>query len=85
MADNHIITAIHPFDLKQKISVYKNGSHTETIECRFEDIESAIMTLSSKYNINTVYIVGENIFYNGKIRDNLMTKYANNNLEIIIK
>ena len=85
MASNHIITAVHPFDLKQKISVYENGSHTETIECRFEDIESAIASLSSKYNIDTIYLVGENIFYNQKIKENLMTKYANNNFEIIIK
>ena len=82
MDKNYIIVNIRPFVFKQNISVYQDGNCIRTIKCKLNDIGKIITTLSDMYNINKVNLVEKGDVYSPKIRDNLLSQYADKNLEI---
>lgn len=82
MDKNHIIVEIHPFIFKQDISVYQDGNCVRTVKCKLNDIGSMIRTLSDIYHINKINLVEKGDAYSLKIRDNLLSQYADKNFEI---
>ena len=81
---DYIVANIHPFLFKQEVSVYQDGNCIKTIKCKLDDIEKTIVTLSDVYKINKINLVEKNEVYCLKIRDNLLTQYANKNLDIVM-
>ena len=77
-----IIINIRPFVFKQNISVYQDGNCIRTIKCKLDDIENTVRTLSDIYNINKINLVEKSDTYSLKIRDSLLSKYADKNFEI---
>ena len=77
-----IIINIRPFVFKQNISVYQDGNCIRTVKCKFDDIGSMVRTLSDMYHINKINLVEKGDTYSLKIRDSLLSKYADKNFEI---
>ena len=77
-----IIINIRPFVFKQQIAVYQDGNCIRTIKCKLDDIENTVRTLSDIYNINKINLVEKSDTYSLKIRDSLLSKYADKNFEI---
>ena len=79
-----IIINIRPFVFKQNISVYQDGNCIRTVKCKLNDIGSMVRTLSDMYHINKINLVEKGDAYSLKIRDNLLSQYADKNFEIIM-
>ena len=77
-----IVINIRPFVFKQNISVYQDGNCIRTVKCKLDDIGSMVRTLSDIYHINKINLVEKGDTYSLKIRDNLLSKYADKNFEI---
>ena len=82
MDKNYIIVNIRPFVFKQQIAVYQDGNCIRTVKCKLDDIGSMIRTLSDMYHINKINLVEKGDAYSLKIRDNLLSQYADKNFEI---
>ena len=82
MDKNCIIANIRPFVFKQNVSVYQDGNCIRTVKCKLGDMGKIISTLSDMYHINKVNLVEKGDVYSLKIRDNLLSQYADKNLEI---
>ena len=79
-----IAVNIRPFVLKQDIFVYQDRTCIRTVKCKIDDIEKIITLLSDKYNINKINLIEPTSMYSSKIKENLLTQYADKNLEITI-
>lgn len=84
MAKNHIVTTIHPFVMEQEVSVYQNGECSKSVNCTLNELADVIIGLSKEFNIKTVDLAGSNQLFSLKTKDDLMSKYAENDLEIIV-
>lgn len=82
--NKHIVCCIHPFIINQEVDVYQNGKCIKTVNCTLDTLESTLIELGVKYNINIIDIKGGQL-YALKIKENLeMNKYANNKFEVNI-
>lgn len=84
MKNDHIVARIHPFVMQQEVDVYQNGECSKSIKCTLNELADVIMGLSKEFNIKTVDIAGSNQLFSLKTKDDLMSKYAENDLEIIV-
>ena len=84
MGKNFIMAYIQPFILKQKVSVYKDGKCIETIKCRFDELEDTIMGFVKGYGLKKINLAGQNPAYSIKIKDRLISKYTDKELDIDI-
>jgi len=53
---------IEPFDLKQKIDIYKNERIVNTVECTLDELEKVIYNLCKENSIEDVMINGNTLF-----------------------
>jgi len=82
MKKKFIVTSIHPFVLKQEVSVYEDNKCIKSIMCNLDDIENTIETFVKEYDIDTINI--QNKEYGTKIKDHLVSKYTDKSLNINI-
>ena len=73
----------HPFVMKQKIEVYKEGECVETLESNFDNIENLCYELCKEYDINQVNLIGNKMF-NMKIKKDMNTKYSDSDIIITL-
>ena len=81
---DYIIASIRPFVMNQEVSVYLNGNCFKTINCTIDDIEKTISTLANEYNIKHIDLIEKAGMYSTKIKDRLITQYADKNFDISI-
>lgn len=53
---------IEPFDLKQKIDIYKNERIVDTVECTLDELEKVVYNLCKENSIEDVMINGNTLF-----------------------
>ena len=81
---DYIIASIKPFVMQQEVSVYLNGNCFKTINCTIDDIEKTISTLANEYNIKHIDLIEKSNMYSARIKDNLITQYADKGFDIAI-
>ena len=84
-----LTTYIKPFDVTQTIYVMTNEYDTEEIRVtNLNDLANTVVQLLAEYNLDRIEINGPEQFCE-KAKDDIskaeMTKYNNNQLEIILK
>ena len=84
MDKDYIVVNIRPFIFKQNISVYQDGNCIRTLKCKIDEIEKTIINLSDIYHVNKVNLVEKGNIYSLKIKDSLLSKYTDKNLEVTI-
>lgn len=84
MDKDYIVVNIRPFIFKQNVSVYQDGNCIRTLKCKIDEIEKTIINLSDIYHVNKVNLVEKNNIYSLKIKDSLLSKYTDKNLEITV-
>lgn len=81
---DYIIASIKPFVMQQEVSVYLNGNCLKTVNCTIDDIEKTISMLANEYNIKHIDLIEKANMYSTKIKDYLMTQYADKEFDIAI-
>lgn len=84
MDKDYIVVNIRPFIFKQNVSVYQDGNCIRTLKCKIDEIEKTIINLSDIYHVNKVNLVEKDNIYSLKIKDSLLSKYTDKNLEVTI-
>ena len=84
MDKDYIVANIRPFIFKQNVSVYQDGNCIRTLKCKIDEIEKIIINLSDIYHVNKVNLVEKGNIYSLKIKDSLLSKYTDKNLEVTI-
>lgn len=82
-----IIGIIRPFDLRQTFYVYEDGNKIAVEYPTLNEINESVFSLSSKYEVNQVDLVGPKQYNRGlskRIKEAEMTKFNENKLEINI-
>lgn len=78
---NQILVAIKPFDLKQKIDIYKDEEHLYA-DCKLPDLEKKCIELCKKNDINQIILIGQKDFAL-KIKEKINTlKYDDSDIEV---
>lgn len=83
--EKRIVGMIKPFVLEQDIYVYEDGNKIDNIKVPLSKINETIFSLSQKYNITTIDLMGSKQFNRGlikKIKEEEMTKFNENKLQI---
>ena len=84
MEKDYIVAKIHPFLFKQEVTAYQNGNCVRSIKCNLDDIEKTILTFADIYKINSIHLVEKNHTYSLKIKEHLVSKYANKDFNITL-
>lgn len=84
MGNNHIVTTIRPFVMEQEVNVYENGECKKNVKCTLSELENVIADLAKEFNIQTVDLAGSNQLFGLRLKEKLMSKYAENQLNIIV-
>ena len=81
--EDMIVAQLNFFLFKQEIKVYQNNEIVERFSVTLDQLVDTIEGAVKKYNINKVHVKSTNPFYNVNLKQKLMTKFAENPIEII--
>ena len=75
-----VIVNIHPFIMRQEVSVYKGTECLEHIDCSLNDVAEVCYNLCKKYNIHHVDYTGLKKF-GLKLEEKFAYNYSDFNIE----
>ena len=67
---DHVVVCIHPFVMRQEVSVYSKGECIEHTECNLDELDTVCIHLCRKYNINQLDYSG-NKNYGKKLEEKI--------------
>ena len=82
--EDMIVVQMASFLLYQEITVYKDNKIVEKTKSTFDGVEDNLIALVNKYGIKKIHLKSGNPFFNVRLKEKLMTKYAENPIEVII-
>lgn len=76
-----IVGILRPFDLTQSFYVYEDGNKIEVVYPKVSEINSTIIGLIDKYQIEQIDLTGPKQYAKGickQLREDIVLKYNNN-------
>lgn len=83
MGNNNIVTAIHPFVIEQEVRVYEEEECKKNVKCTLNELENVIIFLAKEFNVQEIGLGGNQSFAL-HLKEELMSKYAENHFNITI-
>ena len=80
--EDMIVVQLNFFLFKQEVKVYQNNEIVERFSITLDQVVDIIEGAVKKYNIKKVHVKSTNPFYNVNLKQKLMTKFAENPIEI---
>ena len=74
---DHVVVCVHPFVMRQEISVFQNGECVKHIECDLNELDKIAYDLCKEYNIHQLDYAGAKD-YGLKLEEKInLYKYGN--------